>query len=544
MENTERGQYMKSLAETAAAAKETYPEGSPAYFRRILNAISGSPYQQELFEKLLAQAVKEEDHAGLQRIFYQIAKIALLPSQGGNDHSARLWPLLDLLACADADNIYRILPEGLPLASNGYPMYIHGANILLCLLYNTRDKAVYAQDTVTAKAEKFAASKKPVWERSVVSCLLAVLNHDSARLSESLQSLCTGYNRTDAAPFRKIQCQNAYGLLMLAKRFWTAEESAAVTLPEYKNFSQGYAKWLLAQEHLPEELCVPYEAPLNEINAILKKPAAVTRIYQKYLDSDSPYLSNAEKKAWYLDADRMMEELLGAEPGTLREEAYTPENGTAPDGLSEDELKDLQRYIGHNTDELPAGQIIAHIEEINAKTPFTRENWEKLLIPACGNQNIEVLVYALERAGDIADIGPYMQHAVMGQEKRPEYLAKRIEILRKLIPCIPEKEKTKVLSETLTSAAWYGETEVVRFLIESGADMHYRDEQGKDAMEYAKAFQEKSGDDTLYRYLCSLDAKQESPRNQGTQTGTEKTKQQTGTVFGRLKNLFSRPKEK
>lgn len=533
MENTERDQYMKGLMESAASARETCAEGSPAYFRSILNALSGSPYHQALFERVLAQTVKEEDYAGLQRIFYQIAKITLLPSHGGYDHCARLWPLLDLLACADADNIYRILPEGLPLASNGYPMYIHGTNVLLCLLYNTGDKAVYAQDTVMAKAEKFASSKKPIWERSVISCLLAVLNHDSARLSESLQSLCAGYNRADIAPYRKMQCQNAYGLLMLARRFWTAEEFAAITLPEYKNFSQGYAQWLLAQEHLPDELYIACEAPLTEINTILQKPAAVTRICQKYLDSDSPYLSNTEKKAWYLDADRMMEELLGAEPGTLREHEEAPGNGTAPDGLSEDELKDLQRYIGHNTDELPAEQIIAHIEEINAKTPFTRENWEKLMIPACGNQNIEVLVYALERAGDIADIGSYMKHAVMGQEKRPEYLAKRIGILQKLIPHIPKKEKTAVLSETLTSAAWYGETEVVRFLIESGADVHYRDERGKGAMEYAREFQEKFGDDTLYRYLCSLDTEQEASG-----------KQETGTFFGRLKNLFFHPGEK
>lgn len=318
MENTELDQYMKSLMKSAASAKETYTEGSPAYFRSILNTLSGSPYRHALYDKILAQTIKEDDPAGLQRIFYQIAKIGLLPSSGGYDHCDRLWPLLDLLACADVDNIYRILPEGLPLSSNGYPMYIHGTNVLLCLLYNTGDKAVYAQDAVTAKAEKFALSKKPLWERSVISCLLAVLYHDSTRLSENLQNLCTGYSKADVAPYRKMQCQNAYGLLMLARHFWTAEEFAAVSLPEYKNFSKNYAEWLLAQTHLPDELCVTYEAPLTEINAILKKPAAVTRIYQRYLDSDSPYLSAAEKKAWYLDSDRMLEELLGAAPGTFR----------------------------------------------------------------------------------------------------------------------------------------------------------------------------------------------------------------------------------
>ena len=401
MTDTELDQYMQSLRESAASAGKSCPEGSPGYFKRLLNALSGNPCRQALYEKALAQAVKEEDHAGLQRIFYHIAKITLLPSRSGYDHCDRLWPLLDLLACADADNLYRVLPEGLPPAANGYPMYIHGANVLLCLLYNTGDKTVYAQEQITAKAEKFTTSKKAVWERAVVSCLLAILYHDSDRLSESLKNLCTGFHRADIAPYRKMQCQNAYGLLMLARRFWTAEEFAAVTWPDDKNFSQGYARWLLAQEQLPDELCVSYEAPLTELNAILKKPVPVTRIYQKYLGSDNPHLSNAEKKAWYLDVDGMMEELLGAAPGTLREQEDAPENSTASSGLSEDELKKLQRYIGHNTDELSAEQIIAHIEKINTETPLTRENWEKLLIPACGNQNIEVLVYALDRAGEI-----------------------------------------------------------------------------------------------------------------------------------------------
>ena len=537
MPDTELDQYMKSLMKTAASAKETYPEGSPAYFRHILNALPGNPYRQALFEKVLAQAMKEEDYAGLQRIFYQIAKVSLLPTSGGYDHCDRLWPLLDLLACADTDNIYRILPEGLPLITNGYPMYVHSTNVLLCLLYNTADKTVYAQDQVTAKAEKFASSKKPVWERAVISCLLAVTDHDVSRFSENLQNLCTGYNRADIAPYRKMQCQNAYGLLALARRFWTAEEFAAVTLPEYKNFSRGYAEWLFAQKELSDELCVTYEAPLTEINAILKRPAAVTRIYQRYLGSDNPYLSNAEKKAWYLDSDRMMEELLGAAPGTFQEQR---ENAPAKSGLSKEELKKLQQYIGHSTDKLPAEQIIAHIEEVNAKTPFTRENWEKLLIPACGNQNAEVLVYVLDRAGDIADIGQYMKHAVMGQEKRKDYLARRIEILRTLMPHIPETERETVLSETLLDAAWYGETEVVRFLIENGADVHYRSQQGKNALEYAKEFSEKFGDDSLYQYLCSPDRRQ-APRGNKEQ---EKTDQQTGTVFGRLKGLFFHPKEK
>lgn len=525
MANTELEQYMKALSERAAFAKERYAEGSPEYFRSILHNLSDNLYLPALYEKLLAQAVKENDFAGLKSIFYHKAKISLLPSSSSYDHCGCLWHLLDLLACADTDYIYRILPEGLPLSTNGYPMYIHGTNVLLCLLYNTKGKIVYEQDKVTEKAEKFTASKKPIWERALVSCLLAIMGHDVSRFSENLQNLCVGYNRVNIAPYMKMQCQNAYGILALARRFWTAEEFAAVTLPEYKNFSKGYAEWLFAQKELSDELCVTYEAPFVWLDTILKKPAAVTRIYQKYLDSDNPHLSNAEKKAWYLDHNRMMEELLGAAPGTLADEnADVPEKS----GLSKEELTKLQRYIGHSTDELPAEQIIAHLETVNLKMPFTKENWEKLLIPACGNQNIEVLAYVLDRAGDLEDVGQYMKHAVMGQEKRKDYLAKRIEILKKLIPYIPEKEKTSVLSETLVSAAWYGETEVVRFLIESGADVHYRDEQGKDALEYAREFSEKFGNDTLYQYLRSLNTEQKPQGNKK----KEKGKQQKNALHG------------
>lgn len=311
MTNTDYEPYLNALSRSAASAAETYPAGSPAYLKRLLNSLAGSSYRQTLYEKPLARAVEQNDYAELQRLFYHIAKVSLLPSHGGYDHCGCLWPLLDLLACADIDNLYRILPEGLPLAANGYPMYVHGTNVLLCLLYNTAEHAVYAQEKVTAKAEKFTASKKAVWERAVVACLLAILDHDSARLSESLQNVCTGYQRIDAAPFRKLQCQNAYGLLALARHFWTEQEFAAVTLPESKNFSKGYAAWMLAQEHFANDLCVPYEAALAGVGDILKKPVAVTRIRQTYLDADNPYLSAAEKKAWYLDADRMMEELVG-----------------------------------------------------------------------------------------------------------------------------------------------------------------------------------------------------------------------------------------
>ena len=353
MASTGIDEYIENLRQFAESAAKTDEAGSPGYYRKVLACIhSGNSYLQAVYEELLGQFVREDNFERLRSVFYHEAKAGFLPFPSGYDHCWNLWSLLDLFACADAENVYRVFPEGLPLSGNGYPMYVNGTNVLLCLLYNTDISTVYVQDKVVAKAEKFVASKKPMWERAVVSALLAVLAADVPRFSEALQNVCIGYGKMDIAPCKKIQCQNAYGLLMLARRFWTEEKFAAVVMPEAENFSKGYAEWLLGQEKLPDDLCITYEAPIEKVNEILKKPVAVTRIYQKYLDSDSAYLSSVEKKAWYLDCDRMMEELLGVEAGTFQGQG--DDKGDKAEELTADEPKKPQQHIDENSDELPA----------------------------------------------------------------------------------------------------------------------------------------------------------------------------------------------
>lgn len=189
-------------------------------------------------------------------------------------------------------------------------MYIHGTNILLCLLYNSEDAAVYPADKIIEKAEKFTASKKALWERAVISFLLGILQCNVSRISESLQLVCEGYVKIDAAKYRKMQCQNAYGLLMLAKHFLSEEEFVQIICPEHKSFSEGYMSWLLKQDKLPKELCVTYDSPMEELNELLKKQIAITFIHQPYLNSDNQYLSTKDKRAYYMDLGKMLEAFI------------------------------------------------------------------------------------------------------------------------------------------------------------------------------------------------------------------------------------------
>ena len=283
-----------------------------SYYKKVFSYLKAvNSNMKAVYEECIAEALANGDFAKLQSAFLHFVKIQMLPAgASGYDHCDRMWGLLDLLACDDFDNVYRVLPEGLPLSTNGYPMYIHGTNILLCLLYNSENAAVYPADKIIEKAEKFTASKKALWERAVISCLLGILQGDVLRISDSLQFVCEGFAKIDAAKYKKMQCQNVYGLLMLAKHFLSEEEYAQIIYPKYKSFSEGYMSWLLKQGKLPNELCVTYDSPMEEMNELLKKPIAVTYIYQPYLNSDNQYLSAKDKKAYYMDLGKMLEAFI------------------------------------------------------------------------------------------------------------------------------------------------------------------------------------------------------------------------------------------
>ena len=283
-----------------------------SYYQKVFSYLKAvNSNMKAVYEECIAEALANDDFAKLQSVFLHSVKIQMLPvGASGYDHCDRLWGLLDLLACDDIDNVYRVLPEGLPLSANGYPMYIHGTNILLCLLYNLENETVYPADKIIEKAEKFTASKKALWERAVISCLLGILQCDVSRISDSLQFVCEGFAKTDTAKYKKMQCQNAYGLLMLAKHFLSDEKYAQIIYPNHKNFSEGYMSWLLKQDKLPKELCITYDSPVEELNEFLKKQIAVTYIHQPYLNSDNQFLSAKDKKAYYMDLRKMFEAFI------------------------------------------------------------------------------------------------------------------------------------------------------------------------------------------------------------------------------------------
>lgn len=167
--------------------------------------------------------------------------------------------------------------------------------------------------------------------------------------------------------------------------------------------------------------------------------------------------------------------------------------------MSEQELRNLQVYIGKRNQNQTDEQVIEHINKINDKTPLTQEEWHKLIYPSCNNGYVEILKFVLSHIETLNNIKEYMKHTVYGRNER--LYEKRIEVLKEFIKYLTD-DKEECLSETMISAAWFGETEIVKFLIENGADKEYKSKNGLGLSDCSERAEKLFNESSLKEYLA------------------------------------------
>lgn len=277
--------------------------GTREYYGRMLNLLDADT---DTLERLLVRAIKEKDYEMMQRIFFTESKNELCWFlDSGYDHCFLFQRAVCLTACCDYEDIFRMLPEELPLAANGHPMLVNGTALLQCILYRGR----YDEEKVVEKAEKYISSKQPKWDRAFAACILAIMKNDGAMLSGSLQTLCENYARTDISKYEKLQCQPAYGVIMIAKHNMTDEEFGKITMPEYKNFDAGYTRWA-PEGGFSKEPVYRFEKPFEVFNRIYEMPVAVTKVHRPYYECDGRQVSSVQRKAYFMDIDSMNGQIL------------------------------------------------------------------------------------------------------------------------------------------------------------------------------------------------------------------------------------------
>lgn len=166
--------------------------------------------------------------------------------------------------------------------------------------------------------------------------------------------------------------------------------------------------------------------------------------------------------------------------------------------MTEKELRNLQIYIGKRSKNQTDEEVISHIEKINGKNPITQIEWHKLLVPCCNNGMTVILKYVLEHIDVLMGIKELMVHTVYGRNTNLD--ENRIEVLKELIKYLGEN-KTECINETMLNAAWFGETEIVRFLIAEGADRDYADSNGLNLQKCAERAATQFKDASLLEYI-------------------------------------------
>ena len=166
--------------------------------------------------------------------------------------------------------------------------------------------------------------------------------------------------------------------------------------------------------------------------------------------------------------------------------------------MSEQELKNLQIYIGKRNQNQTDKQVIEHIKNINDKTPLTEKEWHKLIIPCCNNGYIEILKFVLGHIKSLNNIKEYMIHTVYGRNENIN--EQRIEVLRELMKYLSDNRKD-CLNETMINAGWFGETKIVKFLINNGANIDYKNQNGLGLLECSERAEKQFKDNSLKEFL-------------------------------------------
>jgi hypothetical protein len=171
--------------------------------------------------------------------------------------------------------------------------------------------------------------------------------------------------------------------------------------------------------------------------------------------------------------------------------------------MEANDLFKLQRYIGKRSLGQTDEQVICHIDKLDNKNHFSPEEWEKLLYPACAAADTTILKYITSKLDTISDIKEVILHTVRFRNMNVGYEKKQVEALRILMPYVEEHEKAEVLNEALVIAAWFGEVEALKYLVDVGGDKNYIDEQGRSLQALSKNAEDKFHDYRVSDYLKS-----------------------------------------
>lgn len=240
-----------------------------------------NPYLLGLYESF-----KKDDWRLLNNTLYQYGRQRMLSIiADGYDQSGEFLEVLDCMACNDTQALEKSYPEILGLSRNGYPAFVTASNLLFVLWYH---KDEYAEEVIL-KAKKMLKQKKSLWEKAIVSFLIALYDKNIDEAGNQLNQVCVTSRREHKMKLYKCFCSEAHGLYNIARNILPKELFDQLKMPEDEAFIKEFAIWQKKEGYPVGEIFLTYPEDMDFMNCILKLPLPECRLYNPYPDDRKKY---------------------------------------------------------------------------------------------------------------------------------------------------------------------------------------------------------------------------------------------------------------
>jgi hypothetical protein len=239
----------------------------------------------------------------LNNVLFQTSRQSLLNSgmlASGTDHCNALFNSLRSFSCNDFKVIDHLFPKELPQSKGKFYTEV-SVNLLKILYYN--DKKF--KDEALEKTDKFLTKKVTAWERFVVQYFKALVNQNAEEASNSLQELCTAYQKMEhsvsklhnkLAKFYAFEIHGLYRFAMIVNK----ELFEQINQPLHHCFLNEFETWQNENNYPKGTLFYKYPIEMDYINKILGTELPFMTLY-------SPY---PNKKELYKNVDKFIEDLI------------------------------------------------------------------------------------------------------------------------------------------------------------------------------------------------------------------------------------------
>ncbi|WP_121665763.1 hypothetical protein [Mesonia aquimarina] len=225
------------------------------------------------------------DFKNLNDVLFQTSRQKLLNRSilaSGTDHCNVLFDAFSSFSCNDFSIIDYFFPKDLPQSKGKFYTEV-SVNLLKVLYYEQKQ----FQDEALEKANKFLSKKNIGWEKYTIQYFKALINNDAKDASNSLQGLCTSYQKMEHSVNKlnnKLEKYFAYeinGMYRFAM-IVNQELFEEIKQPNHHCFSNKFEQWQKENNFPKGKVFYKYPKEMEFINAIYETELPTVELYNPY----------------------------------------------------------------------------------------------------------------------------------------------------------------------------------------------------------------------------------------------------------------------